>query len=242
MYDDMEDEEDMDDMEEIMKGMEYEEDMEDDDMDDDEYGDDEDDDDYELEAEDGEDGEDDEEDEEDGMGRLEMEMMRLGIQSTVVSLDQVRKPTTLGSTLNFRACVVLGNSDGIAGYSVRKAPTVVEAIQRATRRAYRDIVFIDRHDDRTLCHEVTGTFNKCKVTIRPTGKGRSTRSGDVVGTVLDYFGIDDVTAKCHGQRNPHTVIKAAFDALAQHESAEEIAMRTGRSITQVRKVAYRRRL
>ena len=176
------------------------------------------------------------------MQQLQSEMIQLGMESTVIALDRVQKPTTLGNTLHFRACVVLGNGSGVAGYSIRKAPTVVEAIQRATRRAYRDIVHVDRHDQRTLFHEVVGRFNKCKVTIRPTGRGRSTRAGDVVGTVLDYFGIDDVTAKCHGQRNPFTVIKASFDALAQHESAEEFAMRTGRSIAQIRKVAYRRRL
>ena len=134
-----------------------------------------------------------------------------------------------------------GNTRGVAGYAICKASNVNDAVDRATRRAFQTMVHIDRFDKRTLYHEVNGKFNSATVSIRPTGCGRGTRSGDVVGAILYCFGIEDVTAKCHGQRNPFTVVKAAFDALAQHQSAEEIAMRTGRSIAQIKKVAYNRR-
>lgn len=65
---------------------------------------------------------------------------------------------------------------------------------------------------------------------------------DTVACVLDCFGITDVVSKCHGQRNPYTVIKATFDALRKHETAEEIALKTGHSLVEISTLAKSRNL
>jgi small subunit ribosomal protein S5 len=65
---------------------------------------------------------------------------------------------------------------------------------------------------------------------------------DTVACVLDCFGITDVVSKCHGQRNPYTVIRATFNALTKHETAEEIALKTGHSLVEVSKLAKHRSL
>jgi small subunit ribosomal protein S5 len=76
--------------------------------------------------------------------------------------------------------------------------------------------------------------------LAPTGKGLTV--SDTVACVLDCFGITDVVSKCHGQRNPFTVIKATFNALSKHQSAEEIALKTGHSLVEISKLARSRNL
>ncbi|RHY97509.1 hypothetical protein DYB37_006526 [Aphanomyces astaci] len=65
---------------------------------------------------------------------------------------------------------------------------------------------------------------------------------DTVGCALHCFGITDVVSKCRGQRNPYTVIKATFDALSKHETAEQIALKTGHSVVEITNLAKYRKL
>ncbi len=70
--------------------------------------------------------------------------------------------------------------------------------------------------------------------VAATGRGLTV--SDTVGAVLYVLGIDDVVSKCHGQRNPFTVVKATFNALHHHESAEEVAMKTGRTVVEINRM------
>ncbi|KAF0691347.1 Aste57867_17403 [Aphanomyces stellatus] len=166
----------------------------------------------------------------------------LGLVSQVVFVDTVQKPTTLGNILTFRALVVVGNQNGCAGYAVGRGGKIDQAIDRATLRAMENFTYIDRFDDRTLYHEVRGKFNSCELFIRPSKVGRGATVSDTVGCALYCFGVTDVVSKCYGQRNPYTVIKATFDAIRKHETAEEIAMKTGASVVELNNLAKHRKL
>lgn len=83
----------------------------------------------------------------------------------------------------------------------------------------------------------TLTVSECIAT-----EGRGNVVSDVVACVLDCFGITDVVSKCHGSRNPYTVIPATFNALSKHETAEEFAMKTGHSLAEVSMLAKMRQL
>lgn len=163
-----------------------------------------------------------------------------GLIRKIVFCDRVQKVIPLGKILRFRALVVVGNENGAAGYAIGKAPSIPEAVERATTQAMRNFTFVDRFDNRTLHHEVTGQFNSCKLFIRPAPQGRGVKVSDTVACVLDCFGIEDVVSKTHGQRNPFTVVKATFDALKQHRTAEEYAWATGTSLVEVSKLAKSR--
>ncbi|EQC32017.1 hypothetical protein SDRG_10216 [Saprolegnia diclina VS20] len=160
-----------------------------------------------------------------------------GLVRQIIYVDTVQKPVTQGNILTFRALVCVGNQEGAAGYAVGRGGKIHEAIERATLRAMDTMVFIDRFDDRTLFHEVRGKFNSCSLFIRPSKFGMGSTVSDTVGCALYCFGITDVVSKCYGQRNPYTVIKATFDALAKHETAEEVAMKTGHSVYEITNLA-----
>lgn len=169
-------------------------------------------------------------------------LQRLGLLRQIVHVDKVQKVTTQGNILRFRAMVVVGNRQGCAGYAVGKGASVPDAILRGTKLAMKNFTYIDRFDDRTLFHEVRGKWNSCTLFLRPAPQGKGLTVSDTVACVLDCFGITDVVSKTHGQRNPYTVIKATFDALAQHETAEEIALKTGHSLVEVSTLARTRNL
>ncbi|KAI9917850.1 hypothetical protein PsorP6_012815 [Peronosclerospora sorghi] len=172
----------------------------------------------------------------------EINLGRMGLLRQIVHVDQVQKVTTQERIVNFRALVVVGNMRGVAGYAIGKGSSPPHAIDRGTKLAMKNFTFIDRFDNRTLYHEVRGKWNSCRLFLRPTPKGKGLTVSDTVACVLDCFGITDVVSKTHGQRNPFTVVKATFDALAKHETAEEVAFRTGHSLVELSTLARTRNL
>ncbi|CAI5746257.1 unnamed protein product [Peronospora destructor] len=172
----------------------------------------------------------------------DLNLGRMGLLRQIVHVDQVQKVTTQERIVNFRALVVVGNMRGVAGYAVGKSSSPPLAVERGTKLAIKRFTYIDRFDDRTLYHEVHGKWNSCKLFLRPTPKGKGLTVNDTVACVLDCFGITDIVSKTHGQRNPFTVVKATFDALAKHETAEEIALRTGHSLVELSTLARMRNL
>ncbi|GAB9468348.1 30S ribosomal protein s5 [Globisporangium polare] len=167
---------------------------------------------------------------------------RLGLLRQIVHVDKVQKVTTQGNILRFRAMVVVGNRQGCAGYAVGKGSSPPDAILRGTKLAMKKFTFIDRFDNRTLFHEVRGKWNSSTLFLRPAPQGKGLTVSDTVACVLDCFGITDVVSKTHGQRNPYTVIKATFDALSKHETAEEVALKTGHSLVEISNLARSRNL
>ncbi|POM80153.1 30S ribosomal protein S5 [Phytophthora palmivora] len=178
------------------------------------------------------------EDEDEG----ELNLGRMGLLRQIVHVDQVQKVTTQERIVNFRALVVVGNMRGVAGYAVGKGSSPPIAIQRGTKLAMKRFTYIDRFDNRTLYHEVSGKWNSCTLFLRPAPKDKGLTVSDTVACVLDCFGITDIVSKTHGQRNPFTVVKATFDALSKHETAEEIALRTGHSLVELSTLARTRNL
>lgn len=167
---------------------------------------------------------------------------RLGLLRQIVHVDKVQKVTTQGNILRFRAMIVVGNRQGCAGYAVGKGSSPPDAILRGTKLAMKNFTFIDRFDNRTLYHEVRGKWNSSTLFLRPAPQGKGLTVSDTVACVLDCFGITDVVSKTHGQRNPYTVIKATFDALSKHETAEEVALKTGHSLVEISNLARSRNL
>ena len=91
-----------------------------------------------------------------------------------------------------------------------------EAIRKATDEAKRGMIRVPLREGRTLHHDVNGRFGAGKVILRaalPVGTGII--AGGPMRAVFEALGVHDVVAKSVGTSNPHNMIKATFDALAQ---------------------------
>ena len=56
-------------------------------------------------------------------------------------------------------------------------------------------------------------------------KGHGVIAAGPVRSILEAAGIHDISVKCLGSRNPHNLVRAAFNALESLQSFEEIAKR-----------------
>ena len=112
-----------------------------------------------------------------------------------------------------------------------------------------------------LTHDVRGKHNNCRVAIyaTPPGSGskggargpapfpRDARRGNVrplestwrgrhrrLGRrIMTQLGFSSFTIKGRGRRTPYSFVAATFDALSNHNSVRDIAMKRGRRILEI---------
>ena len=132
--------------------------------------------------------------------------------------------------MSTRALVVTGNGKGTAGYGIGKGSSETEAVARATRNAKKDLHYAERYMGSGILHDITGKHNGCRVNIvrRPPGSGM--KAGRITETILQSFGITDVSAKAIGRRNPFSVVYATFNAIYTLRGIQDVAMSRGKRI------------
>jgi len=65
------------------------------------------------------------------------------------------------------------------------------------------------------------------VFLKPAAPGTGVLAGGAMRAVLESVGVTDVIAKCKGSSNPHSVVKATFNALSKMHDAYQIAQLRG---------------
>ncbi len=150
----------------------------------------------------------------------------------LVSIQRVTKVTKGGRTFSFSAIVVVGNENGVVGYGLGKAKEVTAAIQKGIDDAKKNLIEIPVLKG-TIPHEQYGKYSGAKVFIKPAAPGTGVIAGGAMRAVLESVGVKDVLAKSKGSSNPHSVVKATFDALTKLRDAHKIAEARGISVSKV---------
>lgn len=130
----------------------------------------------------------------------------------LVDLARVTRVVKGGKRLSFRACIVLGNHKGEVGMGVGKGMDVSLAIEKAVRKANKNLMKIPIVND-TIPHWVKAKYGAAKVLLRPAGKGHGIVAGGAARTVLTLSGIKNITAKILGSKNKINNVKATMEAL-----------------------------
>lgn len=133
----------------------------------------------------------------------------------VVSIKRVTKVVKGGRRFSFSALVVVGDGQGKVGIGTGKASEVPESIAKASRMAKRFLKDVVLKENRTLPHEVLGTFSSSKVVLKPASQGTGVIAGGPVRAVLECVGVKDILTKRLGSRNPHNVVRATINGLDQ---------------------------
>jgi len=131
----------------------------------------------------------------------------------LVSIQRVTKVTKGGRTFSFSAIVVVGNENGVVGYGLGKAKEVTAAIAKGIDDAKKHLIKVPVLKG-TVPHEQIGKYSGAKVYIQPAAPGTGVIAGGAMRAVLESVGVKDVLAKSKGSSNPHSVVKATFNALA----------------------------
>ena len=154
------------------------------------------------------------------------------LKDKLVALNRVTKVTKGGRTFSFSAIVVVGNEDGIVGHGLGKALEVVDAITKGIDDAKKNLVTVPVING-TLPHAQLGKYSGAKVYLKPASSGTGVIAGGAMRAVLESAGVKNVLAKSLGSSNPHSVVKATMDALAQMRDANAVARRRGITLDQV---------
>ncbi len=134
------------------------------------------------------------------------------LEQRVVEIRRVTRVTAGGKQLSFRACVVIGDKKGKVGMGVAKGADVAIAIEKAVRKAKKNLVEVPLIKG-TIPHQITEKFKASKVLLKPAPKGKGIIAGGPVRVVLELAGFEDVVSKMLGSNNKINNIIATINAL-----------------------------
>jgi small subunit ribosomal protein S5 len=166
--------------------------------------------------------------------RERVDAQSLDLKERVVQINRVAKVVKGGRRFSFSALVVVGDGNGHVGFGTGKAKEVPEAIRKAIDRAKKTLVSVPLVDG-SIPYDVEGRFGAGHVLLRPAAEGTGVIAGGGVRAVVELVGVRNVLTKCLGSNNPHNMVKAAMQALAELRAPEAIAATRGKELAEFRR-------
>ncbi len=157
----------------------------------------------------------------------------LEIYKKIVDVARTTKVVKGGRRFSFGVIVVTGDRKGRIGVGLGKAAEVMDANEKATNEAKRNMIKVPLRDGRTLHHDVIGRFGAGRVIMRSAPAGTGIIAGGAVRAVCEALGIKDVVAKSIGSTNPHNLIKATLNALTLTRSPRFTAEKRGKKVGEI---------
>ena len=153
-------------------------------------------------------------------------------EEKLVSVQRVTKVTKGGRTFSFSAVVVIGDGNGVVGYGLGKAKEVTAAIQKGTEDAKKHLIKVPILNG-TIPHTQEGQYSGSLVFMKPATPGTGVIAGGPMRAVFESVGVKNVLAKSKGSSNPHSVVKATFDALSKMRDPYMVAQMRGIDLNKV---------
>lgn len=131
----------------------------------------------------------------------------------MLDLARVTRVTGGGKRMSFRAVVIAGDKKGKVGIGVDKGKDVSQAIDKATRRAKRNLISVVIVNE-TIPHETEAKAGPARILLRPQKKGRGLVAGGAVRMICELAGIKNVSSKIlSGSKNKLNNARATIEAL-----------------------------
>lgn len=145
-----------------------------------------------------------------------------GLEEVVVRVYRCATVVKGGRRFSFGALVVVGDRKGQVGIGYGKANEVPSAVEKATKVARRNVISV-KLAGTTIPHQAVGRYGASKVVAIPAGEGTGVIAGASVRAVMELAGVKDVLTKCFGSTSPKNLVKAAFLALTEMRTKDDVA-------------------
>ena len=145
------------------------------------------------------------------------------LKSEIIAVNLVQRQTDAGETSRFKVMVAVGNGDGYIGIGVGKSKQIHFAIEKAVLDAKLNIIPVRRGCGSWECicggshsipFKVVGKVGSVEITLLPAPKGTGLVASEVVKTLLNLAGIEDIYSYTRGEtRTTMNLALSAFEAL-----------------------------
>ncbi len=157
-------------------------------------------------------------------------LSKSGLIDKVVKIKRCAAVVKGGRRFSFAAMVVVGDGKGRVGWGYGKANEVPPAVEKAVKQAQRGMLQVSLTEG-SIPHPVQGHYGAAKVLLVPAGAGTGIIAGDAVRAVCEAVGITNILTKSFGTTNPVALVKAAFRAMDQLRTVQEVERLRGVSLT-----------
>jgi small subunit ribosomal protein S5 len=118
----------------------------------------------------------------------------------ILDIARVTRIVAGGRRFSFRATVAAGNKNGLIGVGVGKGKDVAQSINKAFKKAQKDMVNVDRENG-TIPVDIIGKFKSTRVLLKPARRGRGLIAGGAVRALCNLAGIENISAKVLSRGN-----------------------------------------
>jgi small subunit ribosomal protein S5 len=150
----------------------------------------------------------------------------------IVKINRVAKVVKGGRRFGFSALVVVGDGKGRVGSALGKANQVPEAIRKGIEKAKKKMISVPIVNG-TIPHEILGVAGAGRVFLKPASPGTGVIAGGGVRAVIEVAGVSNVLSKSLGSSNAINVVRATMEGLKNLHTAEEIAAKRNKEISEI---------
>ena len=152
--------------------------------------------------------------------RRAAEEQKKEFDSVNISINRVSRTVAGGRRMRFQALVAVGNHKNKVGVGLAKGNDVTSAVQKAERRAKKNMITINMNGE-TICHEVETKVTGAHVLMKPAAPGTGIIAGGVVRSIIGLTGIKNLISKSLGSTNKANIAYAVMDGLKQQVPRSE---------------------
>jgi small subunit ribosomal protein S5 len=151
-------------------------------------------------------------------------------ETKMISIRRVTRVVSGGRRFSLSVAVISGDRKGRVGIGTGKALDTQVAIEKASKAAKRNMMYLKLSKKGSLPFEIDAKFKSALVSLRPNN-GKGLIAGSSARTILSLAGLHDVTAKFNsGTKNKLNNARVTMKAL------EKIAYARGEAPVEATKI------